>query len=118
MARLCLMTQAYFDANEETIRASASAAGIGNFTPIIAEGGLLRCRGVDPSELTGADVYELPAPLQDEGQADYRARIAVEAVGAFNAVKNGPKEIFNLPDEKNLQHCQAANGWPAQEELN
>lgn len=117
MTKLCLVTQAYFDANEEEIRSLAAQAGVGNFTPIAAEGGLVRCRGIDPSQLVGADVYELPEPLQDEGVADYRARIAVAAVGAFNAVVNGPGEVFMLSDERNLKHCQAANGWPALTEI-
>jgi len=59
-----------------------------------------------------ADAYELPAPLQDEGVADYRARIAVAVVGAFNAVKNGPKEIFSIDDERNYAHCRALDNWP------
>lgn len=117
MPRLCLVTQAYFDANEDEIRSLAAQAGVGNFTPIVAEGGLVRCRGIDPSQLVGADVYELPEPLQEEGVADYRARIAVAAVGAFNAVVNGPREVFFMPDEKGLFHCQAANGWPKQESV-
>ena len=117
MTRLCLVTQAYFDANEAEIRSLAAQAGVGNFTPIVAEGGLVRCRGIDPSQLTGADVYQLSDFLEDETQADYRARIAVSAVGAFNAVVNGPREVFFMPDEKGLVHCQAANGWPSQEAI-
>lgn len=116
MTKLCLVTQAYFDANEDEIRSLAAQAGVGNFTPIAAEGGLVRCRGIDPSQLTGADVYQLDDFLEDETQADYRARIAVAAVGAFNAVVNGPKEIFLMQDEKGLFHCQAATGWPIQQE--
>ncbi len=118
MTGLCLVTQAYFDANEDEIRSLQSQAHPGaNIQPVKAEGGLLRCRGIDPSQLTGADVYKLPEPLQEEGVADYRARIAVAAVGAFNAVVNGPKEIFFMPDEKGLFHCQAASGWPKQESV-
>lgn len=115
MPKLSLITQAYYDANIETIQAAAAASGIVNFQPIAAEGGLLRCRGVGADDLPSANAYHLPLPLQDEGQADYRARIAVDAVGAFNAVKNGPKEIFHMDDERNLFDCKAASGWPAEE---
>jgi len=108
-----LLTQAYYDANTDLIQSLAHAAGIGNFEPI-PEGALLMCRGIDPADLLAADVYHLPEPLTDEGQADYRARIATAAVGAFNAVKNGPKECFAMEDEQRVFDCRAATGWPKQ----
>lgn len=109
----CLVTQAYFDANEDLLRSLVSQAGFGNYSPV-SEGALLHVPGVDPADLPAADIFTLPTPLQDEGQADYRARIAVEAVGAYNAVKNGPKEVFFMGNEQNLFDCRAATGWPQQ----
>ena len=112
MTNLCLVTPAYYAANEGAILAAASAGGVSNFSPVVGDGGLLLCRGVDPVALPAADVYDLPGPLEEEGQADYRARMATAAAGAFNQVKLGPKEVFLMRDEKLIHQCRKMNGWP------
>ena len=114
MIPLCIVTPDYYDANEEAILAVQYTYGLGNAPRTIGEDGMILCRGVDPAELPDADVYELPAPLQDEGEAAYQARMATAATGAFNKVKNGPKEIFLMRDEKLIHQCRKMNGWPEQ----
>lgn len=111
--KLCLVTQAYFDANEDLIRSIAAQAGVVNFQPIVAEGGLLRCRGLDPSLLLPpATIHEITAPTDGESQGGYRFRAGTETVDGFNAVKDGSKEVFYMPDEASLFECHAMSGWP------
>jgi len=111
----CLVTQAYFDANEELIRGLASQAGIGNYQPTM-EGELVSCRGIDPVDLPSADVFTLPTPEIDEDSAAYEARISAGINGAYHAVINGPKEVFFLEDEQHIMSCRRSgksNGnWP------
>lgn len=106
-----LFNAEYFAANEEDIRTTASG-GVGNFNPTIADGGLVICRGVDAASI-GADTYELPTPLQNESMADYRARIEVETVAAFDSVKSRtPTEAMHFSDELLIHECRKMDGWP------
>ena len=107
----CLVTQAYYDANKDLIHGLATAAGVGTCN-FMKEGVLVSCRGINPADLPAADIFTLPTQLPDEAQADYRSRIAAAAVGAYNAVKNGPKEVFFIEAEHNLFDCRAAGSWP------
>ena len=112
MAKITMFTPAFLEDNIDDIRASAMAAGVGNFQPITGEGGLMLCRGVDPADTPSADTYTLPKPLEDEGMANYRARVATAAVGAFNKVQKGPHEAFLIEDQALLHQCRKMNGWP------
>ena len=108
-----LFNTEYFVANEEAIREAAASGGVGNFNPTTADGGLIICRGVDAASI-GADTYEIPKLLQDEGMADYRARIAVEAVDAFDRVKSRtPTEAMYFSDELLIHECRKMSGWEA-----
>ena len=107
-----LFNAEYFADNEEAIRAAVSSE-IGNFAPTTADGGMIICRGVDAAVI-GADMHELPAPLQDEGMANYRARIEVETVAVFAKVKGrSPTEAMHLSDELLIHECRKLSGWEA-----
>lgn len=109
--QLVLISQTYYDANIDTINSLASAAGVGLFAPV-AEGALLLCGPVDYAGLPTANGYVLPDPLPDELEEVYRARIAVDAVNAYNSVVAGSLDFFAMSNEQRIYDCRAAAGWP------
>jgi len=118
--KLALLNSSYYSENKTAIKAAVDPA-IGNFKPIVGDGGMILCRGVD-AEAIGAITYAIPAKEKDEDDMAYHARTFGLTTAAFAKTKGrAPEECMQFNDERLIHNCRGMKdkGWeiPANPDL-